>query len=132
MRDKRRVDELSIEELEQVLAMRKREERGKRLERLKRSGRVIEPDPATVLSPPPPAVLPGQDFEAVIVQAAQNPAGVGFVDEATSVSPQRPEPVCACSSTRQKSWRSSRYQCVAHAGGNCGGGGVGLLGVSVL
>lgn len=93
MRDKRRVDELSIEELEQVLAMRKREERQKRLERLKRSGRVIEPDPATVLSSPPPAVLPGQDFEAVIVQAAQNPAGVGFVDEATSVSPQRPEPV---------------------------------------
>jgi sortase A len=41
MRDRRRVDELSIEELEQVLALRKREERQKRLTRMQRKGRVI-------------------------------------------------------------------------------------------
>lgn len=98
MRDKRRVDELSIEELEQVLALRKREERQQRLERIKRSGRLIEPDPATVLSPPPPVVLPGQDFETVIVKTAQNPSGVAFVDEATApvgkgLEPLPPSPI---------------------------------------
>lgn len=41
MRDKRPVDELSIEELERVLAIRKREEREKRLRRMRESGRVI-------------------------------------------------------------------------------------------
>jgi sortase A len=43
MRDKRPVDELSIEELERVLAIRKREERQKQLARMQRSGRVIPP-----------------------------------------------------------------------------------------
>lgn len=41
MRDKRPVDELSIEELERVLAIRRREERQRQLERMKRSGRVV-------------------------------------------------------------------------------------------
>ncbi len=41
MRDKRPVDELSIEELERILAIRKREERQKQLARMQRSGRVI-------------------------------------------------------------------------------------------
>ena len=41
MRDKRPVDELSIEELEKILTVRKREEREKRLDRMKRSGRVV-------------------------------------------------------------------------------------------
>jgi sortase A len=41
MRDKRPVDELSIEELERVLAIRKREERQKQLDRMKRNGRVM-------------------------------------------------------------------------------------------
>jgi len=42
MRDKRPVDELSIEELERVLAIKKREARQEQLKRMKRSGRVIE------------------------------------------------------------------------------------------
>ncbi|MFN8376890.1 MAG: class D sortase [Anaerolineae bacterium] len=41
MRDKRPVDELSIEELERVLAIRKREERQRQLQRMQRSGRVM-------------------------------------------------------------------------------------------
>src|SRR5262245_12106228 len=41
MRDKRPVDELSIEELERILAIRKREERQRQLQRMQRSGRVI-------------------------------------------------------------------------------------------
>ncbi|MEZ4668644.1 MAG: sortase [Anaerolineae bacterium] len=51
MRDKRPVDELTIEELEKVLAIRKREEREKRLERMKRAGRVVSPE---VQAPPVP------------------------------------------------------------------------------
>ncbi len=41
MRDKRPVDELSIEELEHILAIRKREERQGKLKRMERAGRVV-------------------------------------------------------------------------------------------
>ncbi len=41
MRDKRPVDELSIEELERILAIKKREARQTQLARMKRSGRVV-------------------------------------------------------------------------------------------
>jgi sortase A len=41
MRDKRPVDELSIEELERILAVRKREARMQQMERMKRDGRVV-------------------------------------------------------------------------------------------
>lgn len=59
MRDKRYVDELSIAELERVLAIRKREERLKHLQRLERAGRVVadKPDP-TLPDTPPPFPLP--------------------------------------------------------------------------
>lgn len=70
MRDKRPVDELTIEELERVLAIRRREERQRQLERMKRSGRVVEAEkpkngapaavngtPAVVM-PPKTASLP--------------------------------------------------------------------------
>lgn len=42
MPDKRNIDELSIEELERVLAIKKREARQTRLQRMKSSGRVVE------------------------------------------------------------------------------------------
>lgn len=42
MRDKRPVDELSVEELERVLAIKRREERMQVMERMQRSGRVVE------------------------------------------------------------------------------------------
>jgi sortase A len=41
MRDKRPVDELSIEELERILAIRKREERMRKLKRMERAGRIV-------------------------------------------------------------------------------------------
>lgn len=43
MADKRTVDELSIEELERILLMKKREARARQWQRLAREGRVIEP-----------------------------------------------------------------------------------------
>lgn len=42
MRDKRTVDELSVEELERILAIKKREARQQRLQRMQRDGRVLE------------------------------------------------------------------------------------------
>ncbi|MCC6802602.1 MAG: sortase [Anaerolineae bacterium] len=42
MRDKRPVDELSVDELERVLAIKRREERMQVMERMQRSGRVVE------------------------------------------------------------------------------------------
>ena len=55
MRDKRPVDELSVEELEHILAIKKREERMQRMERMQRSGRVIEVEAPPEVEPPPPA-----------------------------------------------------------------------------
>jgi sortase A len=46
MRDKRPVDELSIEELERVLAIRKREARQQQLHRMRSSGRIVGTDPS--------------------------------------------------------------------------------------
>src|SRR6478672_5606748 len=43
MRDKRPVDELSIEELERILAIRKREARLSRIKRYEGTGRVVGP-----------------------------------------------------------------------------------------
>jgi sortase A len=75
MRDKRPVDELSVEELERVLAIRKREERQASLQRMKRAGRVVEPE-----SPPPvPPTLP----EIRLPPAAEPPSAAPV---ATAVS----------------------------------------------
>lgn len=63
MRDKRPVDELTIEELERVLAIKRRERRQSQLNRLKSAGRVVSvtttnghnkpaPEPAVVDEPP--------------------------------------------------------------------------------
>lgn len=48
MRDKRPVDELSIEELERILAIKKREARQQQMDQMRRSGRVVTPR-----TPPP-------------------------------------------------------------------------------
>jgi sortase A len=67
MRDKRSVDDLSIEELERVLAIKKREARQKQMARMKRSGRVVAteqkvaPPRQTPTQPPiQPGEVPGQ------------------------------------------------------------------------
>lgn len=61
MRDKRPVDELSVAELERILAIKKREERQQRMQRMQKSGRVIEmdaPEQPPTPEPSPEAVLP--------------------------------------------------------------------------
>src|SRR5262245_16562940 len=55
MRDKRPVDELSIEELERILAIKKREERQRRMQRMQRDGRVLAKD--STVEPTLPVVV---------------------------------------------------------------------------
>ena len=71
MRDKRPVDELSIEELERVLAIRKREARQTQLQRMKRDGRVVAvPEAPPIQAAPPPAAptTNGDHSEPVVVE----------------------------------------------------------------
>lgn len=55
MRDKRPVDELSVEELERILTIKKREERQQKLKRMERAGRIVAPE--TAAPPPSPVVV---------------------------------------------------------------------------
>lgn len=63
MRDKRPVDELSIDELERVLVLRRREARQDRLRRMETQGRRL-PAPLPVDVPPEPPSPPPQQHEA--------------------------------------------------------------------
>jgi sortase A len=51
MRDKRPVDELSVEELERILAIKKREERQQKMKRMRQTGRMVDDS----VTPPSPA-----------------------------------------------------------------------------
>src|SRR5688572_4781228 len=66
MRDKRTVDELSIEELERILAIRKREERQGKMKRMERAGRVVPSESAKQPTAP--------DFSAIVQQTQTAPA----------------------------------------------------------
>jgi hypothetical protein len=65
MRDKRPVDELSIEELERILAIRKREARMERLRHYEGNGRVVAPDAPIARNPKAPVepVVPEPEIE---------------------------------------------------------------------
>jgi sortase A len=81
MRDKRPVDELSIEELEHILAIRKREERQGKLKRMERAGRVV---PAESAKPSAPA-FPVLNFpEATPAAASTSVVPSASVAEAAS------------------------------------------------
>src|SRR5512139_1806236 len=64
MHDRRPVDELSIEELEEILAIRKREAREARLARLRAEGRVLDV-PGTAEAAPDPSAAPPGDAAAL-------------------------------------------------------------------
>jgi sortase A len=66
MRDKRTVDELSIEELERILAIRKREERQGKMKRMERAGRVVPSEAAKQPTAP--------DFSTIVQQTQTAPA----------------------------------------------------------
>lgn len=76
MRDRRSVDELSIEELEQVLAIKKRQAREATLRRLQGEGRIVEVNAARDTAPPSAAARnapiepAGARYRSVEVDAA--------------------------------------------------------------
>jgi sortase A len=80
MRDKRPVDELSIEELERILAIKKREARQSRLDRMRSSGRVIQ-------APPRPAPLPA--LEDILDERLPTPAHEETLAPRSSVQTRR-------------------------------------------
>lgn len=71
MRDKRPVDELSIEELEKVLAIKRREARQQQLARMKRDGRIVDKDPD-----PAPFALPFEPAGETLAQSRSNPQNI--------------------------------------------------------
>ena len=73
MRDKRTVDELSIEELERILVVKRRQERQGKLERMKRSGRMVEePGNGKKQHPPIASILAAQQPEPSPVKKPQS------------------------------------------------------------
>lgn len=84
MRDRRPVDELSIEELERILAIKKREARQNQLSRMRQSGRLVENGAAPPVEVKPPSLPPTVDAP-ITVQASQPEAAQ---KPAVSVPPQ--------------------------------------------
>ncbi|MBK8134769.1 MAG: sortase [Chloroflexi bacterium] len=80
MRDKRPVDELSIEELERVLAIRKREQRMQRMERMRQAGRVVES----------PAASPSETLPSSRSVGAEGATGLPVQQPISAVAPARP------------------------------------------
>ncbi len=115
-RDKRPVDELSIEELERILAVRKREEREKKLQRMKRAGRIVEVA-AQVESPPPPA-NPANELPPALLALTQPNATPAAAPAQTSQTPARTTPGLEfeddldtqASPERSRFWRSFMNQ----------------------
>lgn len=110
MRDKRPVDELTIEELEKVLAIRKREEREKRLERMKRAGRVVNTEP---VAPPVPAAqvpnIPGVTTPALPDEAPRPQPAVVKAAPVVNYTPSpefEDEYGVAPSAEKSRFWRS--------------------------
>ncbi|MEO8610516.1 MAG: sortase [Chloroflexota bacterium] len=92
MRDKRPVDELSIEELEHILAIRKREERQGKLKRMERAGRVVPSESAKSSAPVFP-VLNFPDAQSTAASSATASAATpsAKIDTASSL-PASPTP----------------------------------------
>lgn len=81
MRDKRPVDELSIEELERILAIRKREERMQKLKRMERAGRIVGTEaaaPPVSAMPAPLVTAPASAVSPALVESSPAPR---FEDE---------------------------------------------------
>ncbi|MBI5565909.1 MAG: class D sortase [Chloroflexi bacterium] len=94
MPDRRSVDELTSEELEEILAIRKREARLARLKRLREDGRVVDvPESIEPASPPTPD------------RAARTPRSYYHVNEAAEEPAPRPRFSLIPSHKTVRTWR---------------------------
>lgn len=92
MRDKRPVDELSVEELERILAIKKREERMLRMERMQRSGRVVVSPNDAPDDAPAPMEMPIPSAEAALPQPAYDPVAAALASLTQPVVAQNSAP----------------------------------------
>lgn len=96
MRDKRPVDELSIEELERILIIRRREQRQQRLGRMRQEGRLVDSPPTPPVAAQPsaqPAPAPSAPTPAEPVRAARPTPptdGAPAFDDEDEFNPARP------------------------------------------
>ena len=97
MRNKRTIDELTVEELEQALVIKRREERQKKLDRMRRSGRTVETPVNGGKQHPPQAVVLAT-AQAVKSTPLDNAGAPRFVDA--------PEAVAAPDPERDRFWKS--------------------------
>ncbi len=81
MRDKRTIDDLSIEELERILAIRKREARQERLQRLQAQGRRVPFAAPLDIFPEPPAPPPEQHEAAEDIPSPAPPVTYDITDD---------------------------------------------------
>lgn len=103
MRDKRTVEELSIEELERALTIKRREERQKKMERMKRAGRVVETDNGAKQHPPQSAILPPSSPPVIVSGQPQIAARSG--DDAPRFE-DAPDVTAATHPERDRFWKS--------------------------
>lgn len=80
MRDRRPVDELSLDELERIVAIRRREARQERLIKLREQGRRL-PTPAVTSAEPEPVAPPQQHEAAYDLEPLEPPVTYDLTDE---------------------------------------------------
>lgn len=107
MRDRRPVDELSIEELERILAIRKREQRMQRLERMRQSGRIVDAPEALPMTNghaevDPPRVDPAPKPQPVILPTVQDTGAPPRFEDDGFVEPRPDDPATAA--RRRQTW----------------------------
>jgi sortase A len=96
MRDKRPVDELSIEELERILAIKRREDRQQKLDRMKRTGRNVSenngvkqhPTPDSILAAPA-APMPAVESRPTPINSDAVPRFDDALDDVPAADPER-------------------------------------------
>lgn len=103
MRDKRTIDDLSIDDLERVLSIKRREERQTRMERMKRTGRVVSSGENGVKQHPPQATIVPSAAPPTVVVSDQPQLSSGhdaprFEDTPNVASQAHPE--------RDRFWKS--------------------------
>jgi len=112
MRDKRPVDELTIEELERVLAIKRREDRQQKLDRMKRSGRTVSENNGVKQHPTPDSILAAPavpPMPAVATQTAESrPASVN--EDAAPRFEDALDDIPASDPDRDRFWKSFANQ----------------------
>jgi sortase A len=116
MRDKRSVDELSLDDLERVLAIKRREARQQRLQKMERGGRLVDqPMPEQVYAEPSPPpsnsvriTVPALEAISAAVAAAESPQSFATVPDTSphfEDGDEQPIQVYAVPSKANQRWK---------------------------